>query len=75
MVVSQLVLDECGGGDPLVALERLDVIKNHRLLAITLEWRGSAANLIKAKAVPASESRDAYHIAIASVHRVSYLLT
>jgi len=75
IVVSQLVLDECGGGDPSAAQERLDVIKNHRLLAITQECRELAANLIVAKAVPASEPRDALHIAIASVHRVNYLLT
>lgn len=75
IVISQLVLDECGGGDPSAAQERLDVVENHRLLAITPECNGLAANLISAKAVPASEPRDALHIAIASVHRVHYLLT
>lgn len=75
IVVSQLVLDECEGGDPTAAQERLDVIKSNRLLAITQECRDLAANLIVAKAVPASEPRDALHIAIASVHRENYLLT
>jgi len=75
LVVSQLVFDECGGGDPSAAQERLDVIANHRMLAITQECRELAANLISAKAVPASEPRDALHIAIAAVHRVNYLLT
>ncbi|WP_145282787.1 type II toxin-antitoxin system VapC family toxin [Rosistilla oblonga] len=75
LVVSQLVVDECGAGDPTAARERLEAISNHRLLAITPECRELAANLISAKAVPASEPRDALHIAIASVHGVDYLLT
>ncbi len=75
IVISQLVLDECGGGDPSAAQERLEVVKNHRLLTITQECRDLATNLMSARAVPASEPRDALHIAIASVHRVNYLLT
>ena len=75
IVVSQLVLDECGGGDPSAAQERLEVIEKHRLLAITQECRDLAMNLMAAKAIPASEPRDALHVAIASVHRVNYLLT
>lgn len=75
IVISQVVLDECGGGDPTAAEERLEVVENHRLLAITQECHELATNLMNAKAVPASEPRDALHIAIASVHRVHYLLT
>lgn len=75
VVVSQLVLDECGGGDPSAAQERLVVIENLRLLAITQECRDLATDLMKSKAVPESEPRDALHISIASVHRVEYLVT
>ncbi len=46
VVVSQLVLDECGGGDPSAAQERLVVIKDLRLLAITQECRDLATDLM-----------------------------
>ena len=75
VVVSQLVLDECGGGDPSAAQERLAAIENLRLLAITQECRDLATDLMRFKAVPETEPRDALHISIASVHRVEYLVT
>ena len=75
IVVSQLVLDECSNGDPIAAQERLAVIDRFRLLTITSECLELAGKLTTLKAVPASEPRDALHIAIAAVHDVKYLLT
>jgi len=73
--VSQLVLDECAGGDPSAAAERLQEIQTVDLLASSSEVDDLAKALIAGKAIPASEPRDAFHIAIAAVHGVDYLLT
>ena len=75
LYISQLVLDECAGGDPTAAAERLAVINTIRLLDIIPECHSLAGQLLAARAVPQTEPRDALHIAIASVHQVNYLLT
>jgi predicted nucleic acid-binding protein len=73
--ISQLVIEECSEGDPLAAAERLEVVKDLDLLQSTDEVDDLADALIAEKAVPASEPRDAFHIAIAVVNGVNYLLT
>ena len=75
LFVSQLVIDECSEGDATAAAERLDVIKNLDSLESTDVVDQLADALIAGKAVPASEPRDAFHIAIAAVNGVKYLLT
>lgn len=75
LYVSQLVLDECAGGDPAAANERLREIDSIDLLAVSTAVDGLAGVLIAGKAIPASEPRDAFHIAVAAVHGMSYLLT
>lgn len=73
--ISQLVLDECRAGDKLAAQERLDVVEHLDLLEGTTVTDSLAAALIAANAIPASEPRDAFHIAIAATNGVKYLLT
>jgi predicted nucleic acid-binding protein len=73
--ISQLVLEECSEGDPSAASERLEVVKELDLLEASGKVDDLADGLIAGKAVPASEPRDAFHIAIAAVHGVNYLLT
>ncbi len=73
--ISQLVLDECGAGDQSAAQERIGIIKNLDLLDGTAVTDSLAAALIVANAIPASEPRDAFHIAIAATNGVKYLLT
>ena len=75
LLVSQVVHDECGGGDPAAAKERLDVIDPLALLDITDEIRDLADDLTSRGAIPLSEPRDALHIAISAVHGVQYLVT
>ena len=45
------------------------------LLAVSTEVDDLADALIAGKALPLSEPRDAFHIAIAAVHGIQYLLT
>lgn len=75
LYISQLVLDECSAGDPTAAAERLREIDRIELLGVSGEVDALAQALIVGKAVPASEPRDAFHIAIAAVHGIQYLLT
>ena len=73
--ISQLVLDECSDGDPSAAAERLEVVKDVDLIESSDEVDGLAAALIASRAIPASEPRDAFHIAISAVNGVNYLMT
>jgi len=75
LFISQVVLEECSEGDPSVAAERLEVVKDLDLLESSDEVDDLADALISEKAVPASEPRDAFHIAIAAVNGLEYLLT
>lgn len=73
--VSQLVLEECSDGDSSAAAERLEVVKELDLLASSDEVDDLADALIANRVVPATEPRDAFHIAIAAVNGINYLLT
>jgi predicted nucleic acid-binding protein len=75
LLISQLVRDECCGGDPAAAAERLQAIDSLELLDITEAVQDLADKLTAAGAVPPSEPRDALHIAIAAAHGVQYLVT
>lgn len=74
-VISQLVLDECRGGDPEAARERLEAIQSLTMMRIDDDARDLARLLGEAGAVPISEPRDALHIAVAAVQGVQYLVT
>lgn len=75
LLASQLVIDECNAGDPTAAQERLAVIASVELLATTEAVEELADALVAQGAVPASQPRDALHIAIAAVNGVQYLAT
>lgn len=68
--VSQLVLDECAAGDPAAAAERFEVIDVVDLLESSDDVDALADALISGMAIPASEPRDAFHIAISAVNGV-----
>jgi hypothetical protein len=69
------VIDECAAGDPAAAAERLAALDHVELLDTTAAVEDLAAALVARKAVPASQPRDAFHIAIAAVNGVRYLVT
>ena len=73
--VSQLTIDECSDGDPDAANERLDLIKGIELVEPSDEVGVLAELLVVRLAVPASEARDALHIAIAAVNRIQFIVT
>jgi hypothetical protein len=75
LYVSQLVLDECAGGDASAAAERMRKIRSIDLLGSSTEVDGLAKSLIAGKAIPTTEPRDAFHVAIVAVNGMTYLLT
>src|SRR5260370_27467345 len=75
LCVSQLVLQEAREGDPQAAQERLTVLAAMTLLEVKEEALELAEELVQAGALPARAGNDALHIAVASIHRIPYLLT
>ncbi len=61
--------------DPDAAKERLDLIKDVELVEPSDEAGVLAELLVVRLAVPASEARDALHIAIAAVNRIQFIVT
>src|SRR5580704_9912802 len=70
LLVSELVIDECSAGDPTAANERLNMIAGIELLDTSDAVEDLADALIANGAMPASQPRDALHIAIAAVNGV-----
>ena len=75
LLISELVIDECSAGDPTAAAERLAVIEGIDLLDASEEVENLADALVAHQAVPRSQPRDAFHIAIAAVHGIQYIVT
>lgn len=75
IVTSGLTLEECGAGDPVAASERLEILNGIPLLNQSSEAEMLAELLINRKAVPASEPRDALHIATAAANGVQFIAT
>lgn len=73
--VSQIVVDECSAGDSSAASERLSLIADIPILAVSPEARKLAGDLMLKHGIPVSEPRDALHIAIAAVNGIQYLVT
>src|ERR1700681_44353 len=75
LCVSQLVLQEARDGDSQAAQERLDLLATMTLLEIREEAVELAEELVRAGALATKAGNDALHIAVATIHRVPYLLT
>src|SRR5258708_7887724 len=75
LFISQLVVDEAGGGDPAAARERLKAIQHLPLLDITPEVAELAAAILDSGKIPRKAATDAAHIAIAAVHGMDFLVT
>jgi predicted nucleic acid-binding protein len=68
-------IDEAGKGDALMAAERLKLIRNIALLPLPDEGLHLAQGLVSSGIIPSKAASDAIHIAVASVHRIDYLVT
>ncbi|MBI3117678.1 MAG: type II toxin-antitoxin system VapC family toxin [Candidatus Hydrogenedentes bacterium] len=75
LFTSPLVITEVSAGDPEAAARRLEVLRSIPQLHATDSARQLVEILIASGALPYKARADALHIAIATVHRVDYLLT
>lgn len=72
---SRLVVAEAMRGDPEAAQRRLGQLQDIPHLAMTTEAETLVTALIKAAALPEKAVEDAFHIALATVHGMDFLLT
>lgn len=75
LYVSQFVIDEASAGDAGAAADRLAALRNATLLDTTPEAVSLAGELIRIGDLPAKALVDAFHIAVATVHGMDYLLS
>lgn len=75
LFISEFVLTEAALGDPSASKLRLDAIKGISQLEVTEEARRLGDALMTEGPIPESAEIDAYHIAIATVNGMDYLLT
>lgn len=75
LYVSQLVIKESGRGDNDASEKRLSVLKDIPLLQLNDEITDLAEEIIFEKIIPEKYAEDSIHIAIATIHKIDYLLT
>ena len=75
LYVSQFVIDEVSAGDRDAAAKRLAAIRGVTLLDTTPGAVSLARRLVREGDLPESAIVDAFHIAVAAVHGMDYLLS
>jgi hypothetical protein len=69
------VIDEAGEGEEEMAGMRLALLNKTTQLEITDDVGSLATRLVASGLIPDKAASDAIHIAVASVHRMNYLVT
>ena len=75
LVISEFVFAEASLGHPEAAERRLAVVENVMKLQSTGEVETLGKTLINQGALPKKAEIDAYHVAVAAVNGIEYLLT
>ncbi|RKZ46047.1 MAG: DNA-binding protein [Candidatus Parabeggiatoa sp. nov. 3] len=75
LFISEFVITEVGLGHPEAAQRRLSVIANLPELVVTKEVKMLANALITEGPIPTKSEVDAYHISVATINGMEYLLT
>lgn len=73
--ISQIVHDELAAGDAQRAADRCRLVDEFPFLDVDEEVERVAAYYVENLAMPRRDMRDAFHLALASVHEVEYLVT
>jgi hypothetical protein len=73
--ISELVVREAGAGDKTAAQKRLEALEDILLLELNEEVLYLANELVQGGPIPESAKEDAFHIALATVHGMDYILT
>jgi hypothetical protein len=74
-VISEEVLREAAAGDPKASRQRLEALSTLTVLSRTRAVDELAEMFLSSGAMPAKAKADAVHLAVATSHRVNYLLT
>jgi predicted nucleic acid-binding protein len=75
LFTSELVIVEASPGNPEAAARRLEALQGIVELPIDQEVQELAEQLIAKGGIPPAAEADALHVAVATVHRIDYLLT
>ena len=75
LYTSAFVREEAAEGYPALAAARLTLLDGIPVLPTTEEVDDLAGKLLAGELIPAKAATDAFHIAIATVHRMDFLLT
>lgn len=75
LYASRLVVAEAMRGDPSASARRLEQLHGIPHLAMTPQVEPLVVALIEAAALPEKAVEDAFHIALAAVHGMDFLLT
>lgn len=75
LFTSQVVLDEVGAGEALMARRRLDLVGNLSLLDLSTPAELLAARILETGLLPPTADGDSAHIALATLHSMDVLLT
>ncbi len=75
LYTSQVVKSEASAGDPMAAAQRLQKLEEIQFLDVLDEAAYLADKLLSEGCLPKKAAEDALHIAIATIHRMDYLLT
>lgn len=73
--ISEIVIEEVSRGDSEMAAQRLSIVKDFPLLEVTKSVDLLASEFIAKSNLPPFASYDAFHIAIATINELDYLLT
>ena len=73
--ISQLVLDEVGDGDLVMARNRIEKVRHFTTLDIDPVVSSLAGKLILLGGMPLKAKADAVHVAVAAINEIEYLLT
>lgn len=73
--ISEVVIAEASLGDPETAAKRLGLVGGLPRLAITPEVDDLAVELMKFVGLPENTEADVYHLAVAVLHEMDYLVT
>ncbi|MCC6486580.1 MAG: type II toxin-antitoxin system VapC family toxin [Candidatus Hydrogenedentes bacterium] len=75
LYVSEFVIAEAGLGDGEAAAKRLSIVTSVPALEVTEEVRVLGKLLVSEGPIPVKAEIDAYHIAVAAINGMDYLLT
>ena len=75
LYTSELVEDEAARGDPTISAQRLALLQTLTFLDLTEEATDLAQEFLRQSNLPTKAANDAFHMAIATVYGLNYLLT